>query len=228
MATASKRLTRKDIRQPDWFQRNTDQALDFLQHNQGKVIGAAAVLLLVLLAIGGWQIFKGRQDDQAAQELSRAMALYQEQKFREAIPAFEKVQTFRWSRHAVLAHLFLTNIYLSQNELDKAIAAAQRFISATAPDSLYRQIGLVALASAEERKAQCKQAVDHYAEAAHINGALKDRATLGKARCAAQNGDSKAALDSYKEYLKENPGAPVSMQIAELEAKVGTTAGVKK
>jgi predicted negative regulator of RcsB-dependent stress response len=227
MATAKKRISRKDIRQPDWFQRSTDQSLDFFQHNQSKLIVAAVGLLVVLLAIGGWQIFKARQEDQSAQEFSRAMTLYQEQKFREAIPQFERVQGFRWSHYATLSHLFLTNIYLSQNDLDKALPAAQRFISATAPESLYRQIGLVALATAEERKVQCKQAVDHYAEAARINEALKDRATLGTARCAAQNGDNKTALESYKEYLKENPGSPVSLQIAELEAKVIIPAGAK-
>ena len=124
------------------------------------------------------------------------MTLYQEQKYREAIPAFEKVQGYRWSRYAALAHLYQANIYLTQNELDKAIPAAQRFIAATAPDTMYRQIGLVTLATAEERKNQCPQAVQHYAEAARINSALKDRATLGKARCAAQNGDIKTRIGS--------------------------------
>lgn len=228
MATARNRITRKDIRQPDWFQRTTDEALDLFQHHQSKFIGAGVGLLLIVLAIAGWQMFKARQDEQAAQEFSRAMQLYQEQKYSEALPVFDKVAGFRWSRYAGLAHLFQANIYLTQNNLDKAVPAAQRFISATSPDSLYRQIGLVALATAEERKAQCKQAIEHYAEAASINNALKDRAILGKARCAEQNGDPKTALDSYKEYLKENSNSPVSMQIAELEAKIAAAPAAKK
>jgi predicted negative regulator of RcsB-dependent stress response len=228
MATASNRVTRKELRQPDWFQRTTNHGLILLQHHQGKFIAAAVVLLLIVLGIAGWQIYKARQDDQAAQEFSRAMRLYQEQKFNEAIPAFDKVAGFRWSRYAALAHLFQANIYLTQNQLDKAIPAAQRFIAATAPDSMYRQIGLVALATAEERKNQCPQAAQHYAEAARINSALKERATLGKARCAAQNGDTKTALEAYREYLKENPNSPVSMQVAELEAKAGLATGSKK
>src|SRR6185436_13550017 len=48
VSTASKRVTRKDIRQPDWFQRSTDQSLHFFQHNQSKFIVVAAALLLVL------------------------------------------------------------------------------------------------------------------------------------------------------------------------------------
>jgi hypothetical protein len=81
MATARHRITRKDIRQPDWFQRSTDQALDLFQHHQSKFIGAGVGLLLIVLAFAGWQMFKARQDEQAAQEFSRAMQLYQEQKY---------------------------------------------------------------------------------------------------------------------------------------------------
>lgn len=221
MATVSKRVTHKDIRQPDWFQRNSDQALELLRQHQGKFIAAAGLLIVILLANWGWQIYKARQDDQAAQDYDKAITFFQEKKYNEAIGLFNKVQGFRWSRFAPLAHLYETNSYLGLNDVEKALPAAQRFLSATKPDTMYRQIGLVTLATIEERKNLCKQAVERYSEAARIAGALKGRALLGKARCAAQNGDNKIALEAYKEYLKDNPNSPVSMQIAEVEAKVG-------
>lgn len=227
MAAASKRVTLKDIRQPDWFQRHSDQALELLRQHQGKFIAAGVVLILVALANWGWQIYKARQDDQAARDYDKATTLFQEKKYTEAIALFNKVQGFRWSRYAALAHLYETNSYLGLNDIEKALPAAQRFLSATKPDTLYRQIGLVTLATIEERKNLCKQAVERYSEAARIAGALKDRAALGKARCAAQNGDNKTALDSYKEYLKDNPNSPVAVQIAELESKVGTAPAQK-
>lgn len=219
MATASNRITPKDIRQPDWFQRQSDQALNLVRQHQGKFIAAGVVLILIALANWGWQIYKARQDNQAAQDYDKAITLFQEKKYGEAIGLFNKVQGFRWSRYAPLAHLYETNSHLALNDIDKAMPAAQRFLSATKPDTLYRQIGLVTLAAIEERKNLCKQAVDRYAEAARIASALKDRAMLGKARCAAQNGDHKTALDAYREYLKENPNSPVTAQIAELESK---------
>ena len=187
MATVSKRVTHKDIRQPDWFQRTSDQTLELLQNHQGKFIAAGVALVVLLLAIWGWQIFKARQDDQAASDYDKAITLFQEKKYGEAITIFNKVQGFRWSRYAPLAHLYETNSYLALNDNDKALPAAQRFLTATKPDTLYRQIGLVTLATIEERKNLCKQAIEHYAEAARITAALKDRAMLGKARCAAQN-----------------------------------------
>ncbi|MBM4262042.1 MAG: tetratricopeptide repeat protein [Deltaproteobacteria bacterium] len=228
MATASKRVTHKDIRQPDWFQRTSDRALELLRQHQSKFVIAAGVLVLILLANWGWQIYKSRQDDQAAKDYDRAITLFQEKKYTEAIALFNKVQGFRWSRYAPLAHLYETNSYLALNDIEKAQPAAQRFLTATKPDTLYRQIGLVTLATIEERKNLCKQAIDKYAEAARIAGALKDRAILGKARCAAQNGDNKTAVDAYKEYLKENPNSPAPSQLAELEAKVGSQPATEK
>jgi len=193
MATASKRITRKQLRQPDWFQVSTENALEYFNRHKTLVFAALAGLLLLAGAIWGWQIFKQRQNVAAAQEFTKAMELYQGDKHQEAIAAFENVKAYRWSRYSVLAHLYLANSYLATNDLDRAISEAQRSLAATRPNSLYRQIALIALATAEERKNQCKDAIGHYREAQNIAAALQNRAILGKARCAEQLGDTEAA-----------------------------------
>ncbi|MGH7795923.1 MAG: tetratricopeptide repeat protein [Candidatus Binatia bacterium] len=227
MATASKRITRKQLRQPDWFQVSTENALEYFNRHKSLVFAALAGLLLLGAAIWGWQIFKQRQNVAAAREFTKAMELYQSDKHREAIAAFENVKNYRWSRYSVLAHLYLAHSYLATNDLDRAVSEAQRSLAATRPNSLYRQIALVTLATAEERKKQCKAAIEHYSEAQNIAAALQSRAMLGKARCAEELGDSSTALTAYKEYLKENPGSPLAMKVAELEAR-GTAAPASK
>jgi len=227
MATASKRLTRKDLRQPDWFQTTSEKALEFYAGNRSAVLVAIAALLVLLLAIGGWQLFKERQNTLAAQAFAQAMALYQSAKYSEAISAFEKVQAYRWSNYAILAHLYQAQSHLGKNELDRGLTAAQQFVAASEPDSLYREIGLLTLASIEERQNQCKKAVEHYSEAEKILGVLRDRSLLGKARCSEELGDIKAAITNYKEYLKNHPGSSVSLQIADLEAKLSGQPGAK-
>ena len=227
MATASKRITRKSLRQPDWFQVGTEKAYDFYQDNQLKVWIAAGIVVAILLGVWAWQGFKDRQNAAAAEDFQRATTLFQAQNYRDAIIAFHKVQQYRWSNYAPLAYLYETNSYMALNDMDRAITAAQRFVTATSPDSLYRQIGLVLLATAEERKKQCKQAIEHYAEAEKINGPLKEKATLGKAGCAEQLGDYKTALAAYQDYIKDHPGSFVALQIAELEAKTGAKPAAK-
>lgn len=219
MATASKRITRKQLRQPDQFQVWTEEAVEYVSQHIGLVAAAVAAVLIIGAAIWGWQIFKERQNVAAAREFTAALELYHGDKHDEAITAFEKVKAYRWSQYAVLAHLYLANSHLATNDLDKAVTEGQRSLTATRPNSLYRQIALTTLATAEERKGQCQSAIQHYDEAQRINAALQGRALLGKARCAETLGDVAAALGAYKEYLQENPASPLAVKVAELEAK---------
>jgi tetratricopeptide (TPR) repeat protein len=227
MATASRRLTRKDLRQPDWFQITTEKALEFYAAHRTRVLAAGVGLVVLLLALLGWQMFKERQDRMARAEFVQAIALFQGGKYREAVAAFEKVAAYRWSPHAVLAYLYQANSFLAVADFDKAINAGHRFVSATKPNSLYRQIGLVTLAHAEEQKRQCKEAGGHYAEAEKISGPLRASAIMGRARCAEQLGDVKAALAAYKDFLREQPGSLLSLRVAELEAKLAAQPAAK-
>jgi predicted negative regulator of RcsB-dependent stress response len=228
MATAGRKISRKELRQPDWFQIASDNALDYFSHHKNLVFAAAAGVVVIVAIIWGWQIFKERQNVAASQEFSKAMALYQSENYRGAIAAFETVKGFRWSHYAILAHLYLANSYLATNDVDKAVNEAQRSVAATSPNSFYRQIALVTLATAEEQKKQCKAAIEHYSEAQTIATALQSRAVLGKARCAEELGDINTAITAYKEYVKENPGSPFAVKVAELEAKSSPAAPAGK
>jgi predicted negative regulator of RcsB-dependent stress response len=228
MATASKKISRKELRQPDWFQVASENALEYYDRHKNLVFLALAGVLVIAAIVWGWQIFKERQNVAASHEFSKAMSLYQSERYREAIPAFDAVKEYRWSRYAVLAHFYLANSYLAINDTDKALTEAQRSLAATRPNSLYRQIALTTLATAEEQKKQCKSAIEHYSEAQSIPGALQSRAALGKARCAEELGDSQTALAAYKEYVKENPGSPLVIKVAELEAKASPAAPAGK
>jgi hypothetical protein len=219
MATAGRKISRKELRQPDWFQVASENALHYFNHHKNLVFAAAAAVVVFAAILWGWQVFKDRQNLAASQEFSKAMALYQGEKYKEAIPAFEAVTGYRWSRYSVLAHLYLANSYLATNDTEKSVSEAQRTVAATSPNSFYRQIALVALATAEEQKKQCQTAIQHYSEAQNISGALQSRAMLGKARCAEELGDTNTAIVAYKEFLKENPASPLAIKLAELEVK---------
>jgi hypothetical protein len=227
MATASKRITRKDIRQPDWFQVNTEKALEFFDQHKVMVFSALGAVILIMVVVWSWKSFKDRQNIAASQEFIKATELYQQAKYAEALAAFEKVQSYRWSGYAGLAHLYQANIHLAKSDLEKALSSAQRAVTATKPNTLYRQLALMALATAEERSNQCKNAVEHFSEAHRIAGALQGGALLGKARCAAQLDDKTMELAAYKDYVKDVPGSPLALKVAQLEAAAVSRAAAK-
>jgi predicted negative regulator of RcsB-dependent stress response len=224
MASTTRRLSRKELRQPDWFQTTSENAFaSFERHRTAVYLGIAAVILL-FLGIWGWRAFKAHQDSVAAREFSQALIQYHAGKHREAIVGLEKVQSYRWSKYSNLAHLYEANSYLALNELAKAASAAQRFIVGTNQNSLMRQIGLLTLATIEERKSQCNEAIKHYAEAGKIKAAFSERALLNQARCAVQMNDIQTGIAVYRQVLKDQPESAlasyVTFRIGELESKL--------
>ncbi|HXG50915.1 MAG TPA: tetratricopeptide repeat protein [candidate division Zixibacteria bacterium] len=226
MPTASKRVSRKELREPDKFLIVTGKALEFVRRR--KIPIALAVGLLVLAALGGlaFNAYKDRQNALAAPHFERALERYHAGNYKEALSALEKVKDFRWSRYAALAYLYEANTYVATGELDKALTAAQRFLAAAPADSLYRQIALITLADVESLKGMSREAVGHYAEAEKIPGPLREQALIGKARNYARAGDPKAAIAAYRQLLGENPPPDIStrieLEIARLESQPGT------
>lgn len=218
--TQTRRITRKEIRQPDRFQILTEQALEYLQAHKNLVFAVIGGLILLGLGIIGWQFFKEKQNYAAAVEFTNATALYKEEKYREALAALEKVQQYRWSRYAGLAHLYQANSHIALGELDKALSSAQRAVTASRPDTLYRQLALMTLANAAEQKNDCRQALESYNEAHKIAAAQQAEALLGKARCMEKNGDLAGALAAYKDYVKDQPGSLLTAKVTELENKI--------
>ena len=231
MATSAKHLSRKELRQPDAFVLFTQRALDFVQQNRRSFILVGVLIVAAAVGISIWQVYKNRQNERAAEHFNKAITLFRENKHKEAIPEFEKVEEYRWSHYAALAHLYKANSHLAANDLDQAAAAAQRFIVATDQNSVYRQIGLMTLGHIQELKDQCPEAVQRYTEAQRIGGALTESAVLGAARCYTAMGDGKSAIAAYQQYIKENPNSPIAarlmLQVAELQTKTETKPAVK-
>jgi len=234
MAPAARRLSRKEIRQPDKFITLTRSLYEGVRVRRVTLLVAVAALGVVLAALLGWRLYVGRQNALAAQEFNRGVALYRGQDYTAAAAAFDKAAAYRWSDFYSLALLYQTDSYLALNDLDKAIATARTALTSAPGDPLVRQGLLLGLAHAEERKGLCKEAVQHYTEAENVRyrdgnvpGPFKDHSLLGRARCSVQIDDLKGAIGAYREYLKQSgtdQSAYVSAQIAELEAKLAAQA----
>jgi predicted negative regulator of RcsB-dependent stress response len=209
----------------------TQRVLNFAKERRQLFIVAGALIVVMIIGISAWQIYKSRQNEEAAQRFDNAMTLFRANRHKEAIAEFKMVQGYRWSHYAGLAHLYEANSHVATNDLDKAKAAAQRFVASTDQTSIYRQIGLITLGHIEELKTQCRDAIQHYAEAERITGALRESAVFGKARCYTAIGDNKSAIAAYQQYVKENPNSPIAaritLQVAELQTKAEPQPTVK-
>ena len=62
----TRRITRKELRQPDRFQVATEQALEFYQTHTNLVYAAIGALVLMGVVIFAWQMFKEGQNTAAS------------------------------------------------------------------------------------------------------------------------------------------------------------------
>lgn len=231
MAHSPKRITRKDLRRPDQFVTVTGQLVDWVRHHRkGFLLGLGAVVGALLL-YGGWDLYTSRQNRLAARAYARALGLFHEQKYREAIGPLTQLSESGPSMYRRLALLYLGNSHLALGEPKTAAAAFERLAhGAPRPDYLH-QLALLSLAHSYEKSGNAKEAAKSYAAAGKVSGPFKDQAILGEARAHAQAGDLRAALEAYRTYLVAFPGAErgaeISVRVQELEAKVGTSAEKK-
>jgi tetratricopeptide (TPR) repeat protein len=225
MARARKRITRKDLRQPDQFVTLTGRLIDLFEENRRIVLLVVSALIVLSLMLWGWNLYKDRQNRLAAEEFSRALSLYQAGKFTEALAQFQNVEGYGRSIYYELAILYQANAYVASSDWEKASQAGRRLLDNINQNPFLQQMALSTIGYAEERSARCKEAIEHYSGAEKLPGAFKEQALLGRARCSAQIGHWQGALGAYRQYIKEYPSSAIasdiSLRIQRLEGSVG-------
>ncbi|MGH7772584.1 MAG: tetratricopeptide repeat protein [Candidatus Binatia bacterium] len=224
MVRPLKRFTRKDIRQPDQFVTFTRRLFHLAEGHRYAFVASLALILVGALALWGWDSYRSRQNRLAAQHYSRAVSLYRDGKFREAIEALSDLNIYRSSPYSRFGLFYQANSHIALKEPARAIEALQELLRRERKDPLLRQLAFMALGTTQERAGQCGEAVPTFSQAEKISGPFKEEALLGKARCSVQNRDPNEALKSYRQYLTDYPASEritaISLQIQELETKV--------
>jgi tetratricopeptide (TPR) repeat protein len=222
MPRPSTRITRKNIRQPDQFLILTGQVLEFVEKHKTLCLLGLAGIVLLGLATAGWSVYRERQDQLAASDFNKAVALFRSGKFREALAGFETANTYYSSTLSGYALLYQANSQLELKETENAVKTLERLIAQETKPTLLRQIALLNLGQAQESRGQWKEAVQSYANAEKIDGPYKEDALLNKARCATEAKEYSQALEFYRSYLKTYPNSSrsgeVSLRVQKLEA----------
>ncbi len=233
MARSSlKRITRKDIRQPDQFVTVSRKIYHFVFEEYRTQSTAAAVsLLVIVLGVWGWSVHTATQKKLAADSYGQAIALYRGGRYAEALKAFGQVaQGFPSTVYGRLSELYQADTYIALDQPAPAASVLQTLLNRER-DPVIRQLALVTLATSQESQSQWKEAAKNFADAEKLQGPVKDEALLGKARSSLNAGDLKEALASYRQYASSYPdsdrGTEVALRIQDLEAKLNEKPAAK-
>ncbi|MFQ5853609.1 MAG: tetratricopeptide repeat protein [Candidatus Binatia bacterium] len=231
MVRSRKRITRKDLRQPDQFITLTSRFFRFFQEQRTKILLTLALVIALFLTLWGWDLYRKRQNRLAAQQYSQALAAYHKGQYKDALVQLERLKTYRSSTYGNLALLYRAHSHIALKRPSEAVPILREFLAKERKNPYLRQLALLTLGYAYEMHGQCQEAADAFNQARALAGPLQDDALLGNARCSAQSGNLNQALNSYRDYLSTYPaserGTEISLRMQETEARMRGLSGRK-
>lgn len=228
MATR-KKITRKEIRQPDEFLTLSARAIEFVQaHTREIAIGIGALLVAGLLFWAG-SAYTNRREAKAAHLLAQAQALLHpapDAREGEPDPAAEGkadpeaesgavalledlVENYKRTEASGTARILLAQRYYEAGNIEGAIETYKRSLKRGNRKAELKAMAWEGLAYAYEAEKDFQQALGWYEKLSrssltHFQG----WAYLGMARCYEKLGENRKAIDAYRSLLAEHPQHP--------------------
>jgi len=228
MAT-TKRITRKEIKQPDEFITFSARAIEFAQaHTREIIIGVASVLALGLL-IWAVSAYSNKKEAQASLLLAQAQALLQpistQTQAGQPVPAEAKsdpeaaaralallqdvAENYKRTEASRVARILLGQRYYEEGDYDAAIDTYEAFLKKANPKPELKAMAREGLAYAHEAREDFAQAAVCYEELSKSSLTnVQGWACLGMARCYERLGEEKKATDAYRTLLADHPQHP--------------------
>jgi predicted negative regulator of RcsB-dependent stress response len=221
--TTHRRISRKELKQPDEFITIFDQIGDFIADNALQVVIGAVIVVVAIAAAFAFSFYEQHQRGIVSGQFYGAINALGDKRYAEAEQGFSRLA--EQSPNSQLGHLaqfYLASTYLAENEPAKARDALQAFLQ-NGGETLFRQMALTQLGVTDEELGAYGNAHIAYVEAAQLDGPEKARAEVGVARTLALQGDHQGAIRAYQRFLTENPFAQQRVEVIEALAQMGAT-----
>ena len=209
-----KKITRRQIKQPDEFISTTEHVLLFVRNHLKKIVVGAGILVVILAAFVFFRVWEERKENEAQQRLNLAMEAVElaNSPYREGSPVEYKnaltkmeevINAFPRTSSGTFALLYKGNIHLKLGEFDEAIKAYDAFLSQSGSERLYNLLALEGVGYAYEGKKDYGKAIEAYQRIVAMDQGFQAReARLQIGYCYEKLGKNKEAVENYKAYLE--------------------------
>lgn len=209
-----KKITRRQIKQPDEFISTTEHLLLFVRDHLKKIGVGVGILVVIVAAFVLFRVWEGKKENEASQRLNLAMEAVQlaNSPYREGSPAEDKnalakmdeiTKAFPRTSSGTVALLYKGNIHLKLSEFDEAIKAYDAFLSQSGSERLYTLLALEGIGDAYEGKRDYDKAIEAYQKIVAMNQGFQAReARLQMGYCYEKLGKNKEAVENYRAYLE--------------------------
>lgn len=211
-----KRITKKQLKEPDEFITLTERAFIFIRQHTKKVAAGGILILIFILAIVLFQMWEKKKEEEAARAYGVASEMYERgiaqaregsaQDSKEVLAKFDEIITkFPRTSYGRLSLLYKGTILLRQGEYDEAIKAYTTFLEKAGREKLYRCFAWEGLGHAYEGKKDYSKALEAYQKILEIGeGYQLAEAHLSIGYCYEKLGKGKEALENFKAFLNSS------------------------
>jgi len=234
-------ITRKDMKEPDRFQRGAAQATAWLASRRRNVVAYGAVAVGVVAAVAVFAALEGRKQEEAgaaAADLLEVMGgevsavplpglpgpFYPSEEARQRAiiaSAGAVAEKFPGTGAAVLAALAKGDAHLRLGEWDEAKAAHERFLGIAEKGDSLRFGALEGVGLAEEGKGNLEGAAKAYERLGQEAPAFADRADLDRARVLAAAGKADEARKILSGFGEKHADSLLTPEAAQRLARLG-------
>lgn len=223
MSARAKRMTAKELKQPDEFVTATGKVVEWAKENPAIVRNGAIgfVVLLLLIVLVSW--WSASRTASANRQFYSAIELYQAEQWGEAYDGFAKLATdLGGTDYGRLATVYAARAALKLDKPDEAIEYYREYLGGSTTVAL-EQLARLNLARALARKGDTAAARTELEAALALAGPAKPEITLELARVEEATGNDERALELYGNYLNDDPqGAAKELARARILALGGT------
>ena len=206
-SSTHRKLTRKELKQPDEFETLLDEIGAFFVNNLQQILIASGIVLAVGAIVASIYFYERHRDEVAGSSFYSALQQLRDNNYKAAATSFEALAEAEPNRRVGhLAHFYLASAYIGENDLPKARDALVQFVTEE-HDPLYTNLALTNLGVVYERMGDFRKAAGAYGQAASVPGPEQQRAELGVARVLVKVGDKSGAIAAYRGFLAAHPFA---------------------
>ena len=220
--TVAKRMTKEELRE-DKVLTSVKRLTTFVQHNLRYVIGAVALVALVVIGTSLWNQSRGRAEGNASFIINQAQQLYYAGNYPEALSRFQAVESQYGSASAARpVKLFIGNCQLTLGNPVEAEKAFRSVVGKLGGDPVLRAGALRGLGAALADQGKAAEAADSYQQAAAVQGnplASEDWWAAGNAHTDAGNLDQ--AKQAYQRIIDDFPRSSHLMEARLRLAEIG-------
>lgn len=228
MAKQTPKIDRHKLKAPDEFITFTAKSWEYIRTHRNLVASAAGGVLLILILVQGYRIYRSGQEEHAASLATEAIESFEKDPSQTA--PFERIlRDFPGSRGARLARLYLGHALYRKGEAEKAREVYGSLVEDSSTPEPIRSLATLGNGYALVALKRCEEAASVFGKLPASSGFLaQQEAFLAVGRCHEIKGDDKAALARYEEFAGKFPQSPyltdaLRLKINALKGKAGSS-----